>query len=63
MEIEQAKSIIEAILFACGREVEVKEFVSALEMNEEDVITIIAKMQEEYEQQNRGIEIIQVNHH
>lgn len=61
MEIEQAKAIIEAILFACGREVNIKEFVSALEMNEEDMIAIIEKMKEEYEEQNRGIEIIRVN--
>lgn len=61
MEIEQAKAVIEAILFACGREVNIKEFVSALEMNEEDVIAIIEKMKEEYEEQNRGIEIIRIN--
>lgn len=61
MEIEQAKAVIEAILFACGREVNIKEFISALEMNEEDVIAIIEKMKEEYEEQNRGIEIIRIN--
>ena len=43
MEIEKAKAIIEAILFACGREVNIKEFVSALEMNQEDIIAIIEK--------------------
>lgn len=61
MEIEKAKAVIEAILFACGREVNIKEFVSALEMNQEDIIAIIEKMKEEYEEQNRGIEIIKVN--
>lgn len=61
MEIEKAKAIIEAILFACGREVSIKEFVSALEMNEEDIIIIIEKMKEEYEGQNKGVEIIRVN--
>lgn len=61
MEIEQAKAIIEAILFACGREVQIKEFVSSLEMNEQDIISIIEKMKEEYEEQNRGIQIIKVN--
>ncbi|MBO5478504.1 MAG: SMC-Scp complex subunit ScpB [Clostridia bacterium] len=61
MEIEKAKAIIEAILFACGREVGIKELVSALEMNEEDIISIIEKMKQEYEEQNSGIEIIHVN--
>ena len=61
MEIEKAKAIIEAILFACGREVSIKEFVSALEMNDEDVISIIEKMKQEYEEENRGIGIIRVD--
>ena len=61
MEIEKAKAIIEAILFACGREVQVKELVSALEMNEKDIITILERIREEYEEQNRGIEIIRAN--
>ncbi len=61
MEIEQAKAVIEAILFACGREVNIKEFVSALEMNKEDIIAIIEKIEEEYEQQGRGFEIIRIN--
>lgn len=61
MEIEKAKAIIEAILFACGREVKIKEFVSALEMNEEDIIKIIENMNEEFKKLNRGIEIIRMN--
>lgn len=61
MEIEKAKAIIEAILFACGREVKIKEFVSAIEMNEEDIIKIIENMNEEFKKLNRGIEIIRMN--
>lgn len=61
MEIEKAKAIIEAILFACGREVKIKEFISTLEMNEEDVIKIIEKLNEEFYEKNRGIEIIRMN--
>lgn len=60
MEIEKAKSIIEAILFACGREVEIKELMSALEMGEEDLIAIIESMKEEYDREDRGIQIIKV---
>lgn len=61
MEIEKAKAIIEAILFACGREVKIKEFISTLEMNEEDVIKIIERLNEEFNEKNRGIEIIRMN--
>lgn len=60
MEIEKAKSIIEAILFACGREVEIKELMSALEMSEEDLIAIIESMKEEYDREDRGLQIIKV---
>jgi len=42
MEIENKKAIIEAILFACGREVKINELMSALELSGEDVLNIIA---------------------
>lgn len=61
MEIEKIKSIIEAILFAAGRVVNVNELVSSLEVNSEDIINIIESMKQEFEEQNRGIEIIKVN--
>lgn len=60
MEIEKAKAVIEAILFACGREVEVKELMSALELGSEDVFNIIESMKQDYEKQDRGIQIIKV---
>ena len=60
MEIEKVKAAIEAILFACGREVEAKELMSALELSSEDLMAIIESMKEDYEKQNRGIEIIKV---
>jgi segregation and condensation protein B len=61
MDIEKIKAIIEAILFATGREVTIKELVSALEISEEDIISIIENMKEEYAKENRGIEIIKIN--
>ena len=60
MELEKAKATIEAILFACGREVEVKELMSALEIGEEELYKIIDLMKQEYEDASRGIEIIKV---
>ena len=61
MNIEKTKAIIEAILFACGREVEIKELMTSLELNQDELFTIIDSMKQEYENQNRGIEIIKVN--
>lgn len=61
MEIEKIQSIIEAMLFAAGKEVNIKEFVVTFELPEEDIENIIASMQEKYKKENRGIEIIKVN--
>lgn len=61
MEIEKLKAIIEAILFACGREVKINELMSALELSGEDVLNIIESLKADYEVNNRGIEIIKVN--
>lgn len=60
MEIEKIKSIIEAILFAAGRQVTIKELMISLEMPKEDLENIIVSMQEDYKNQSRGIEIIKV---
>ena len=60
MEIDKAKAIIEAILFACGREVEIKELMSALEISSEDLFSIMESMKLDYEKKNKGIEIIKV---
>ena len=61
MELEKAKAIIEAILFAAGRKVEIKEIVSVLEIDEKDIISIIEQMKSEFNTANRGIQIIKVD--
>lgn len=61
MEIEKLKSIIEAMLFAAGREVKQEEIMSILEISADDLDKIIHSLQDEYISQNRGIEIIKIN--
>lgn len=61
MEIEKAKAVIEAILFACGREVKVNELMAALELSGEDIMAIVESLKADYEKDGRGIEIIRVN--
>lgn len=61
MEIDIIKSIIEAILFSAGTVVETKKLMSILELSNEDIDTIMQNMKNEFEEQNRGIEIIKVN--
>lgn len=54
MEIDKIKSIIEAILFAAGRQVSIKELMISLEIPREELENIIVSMQEDYKIQNRG---------
>lgn len=60
MEIDKKKAVIEAILFAAGKEVNKKELMSVLEISEDELNAIISVMQEEYKHESRGIEIIKV---
>ena len=61
MEIDKTKSIIESILFSAGRIVETKELMAILELSNEDIDTIIQSMKVEFDEQNRGIEIIKID--
>lgn len=60
MEQENIKGIIEAILFAAGREVETKELSLVLEKSKDEIKEIIHEMNLEYKDNNRGIEIITI---
>lgn len=61
MEIAKMKQIIESIMFAIGREVSLNELSSVLEVTPENVQEIIESMKAEFEENERGIEIIKVN--
>ena len=61
MEIDKMKAIIEAMLFACGRPIETKEFMVNLELTAEDVQTIMQSLKTDFENKDRGIEIIKVD--
>lgn len=61
MEIDKIKSIIEAILFSAGRQVNIKELMISLEIPKDDLENIIISMQEDYKNQSRGIEIIKID--
>ena len=60
MEINKSKGVIEAILFAAGREVKITELMSALEVSSEEVITLVESMKEDYKNENRGLQIVNV---
>ncbi len=60
MDMLQAKAVVEAILFAMGDSVEVSKLADVTELTVKEVKTILAQMQEEYEQEGRGIYIMEL---
>lgn len=60
MEINRAKAAIQAILFAAGRDVKITEFMSALEMGKEEVLSIMQSVMTDFEIDTCGMEIIKV---
>ena len=60
MDYKKQQGIIESILFAAGRQVDIKELMAATELGHDELIGIIELMKNEYSKQERGIEIIKV---
>lgn len=60
MEENKIKGIIESILFAAGREVKIGELMSALELSSEEIISSINSLKEDYKEEKRGLEIINI---
>ena len=61
MDLDQKKAAIEAILFAAGRVIKINELMAIFELSSDDIISIIKNMQQDYLQNDRGIEIIKVD--
>ena len=62
MEIKQAEAAIEAILFTMGDSVEVSQIAKALELDTRTTERIIHTMMDKYRQEDRGIQIIELEH-
>ncbi|MCI9081870.1 MAG: SMC-Scp complex subunit ScpB [Lachnospiraceae bacterium] len=60
MRSEQFEAVIEGILFTMGESVEIARLAEALELETEQVRQILHKMTERYEQEDRGIQIIEI---
>ena len=61
MEENKYYSIIEAILFAAGREVEKKELMLVLELDEVQLNEVMSNMMLLYNNENRGTEIVKLD--
>ena len=57
---DNVKQIIESILFAAGRQVEVKELAMALEKNPAEIVDMVEDLKEEYNIKKCGMEIVKV---
>ncbi|NBH12686.1 SMC-Scp complex subunit ScpB [Lachnospiraceae bacterium] len=60
MKAEQYQAIIEGILFTMGEAVEIERLAEALELETEQVRQIIRQMAERYEQDDRGIQLMEI---
>jgi len=60
MEIKRLESIIEAILFTMGDSVEIEKIAAAIEHDVPTTRKIIHNMMDKYEQEDRGIRIIEL---
>lgn len=60
MEIEKLQGMVEAILFTMGESVELSKIAAAIQHDEETTRKMIHNMMDRYEEDNRGIHIIEL---
>ena len=60
MEIKELEAALEAILFTMGEAVEVSRIAAALMQDTDTVRRVVRSMMERYEQDGRGIQIIEI---
>lgn len=61
MEIKQLEAQIEAILFTMGEAVELERIAAAVEHDEDTVRKVIRNMMDQYEDEGRGIQVIELD--
>ncbi|ROR22339.1 segregation and condensation protein B [Mobilisporobacter senegalensis] len=61
MEIKKLEAVIEAILFTMGEAVELSRIAAAVEHDEDTVRRILRSMMDQYESEERGIQIIELD--
>lgn len=62
MEIKRIEAAIEAVLFTMGDAVELDRLAAVVEHDEETTRKIIHNMMDSYEEEDRGIRIIELDH-
>lgn len=62
MKIKETEAAIEAILFAMGDSVELSQIAKAIGMDESTTEKMLHNMMDRYQEENRGIQIIELEH-
>lgn len=62
MDKRKTEAAIEAILFTMGEAVEVSRIAKAVELDEKETEKILQKMMQRFEEEERGIQIIELEH-
>lgn len=60
MEIKELEAVVEAILFTMGEAVEVRRIAAATGVDEDTVRNVVRGMMDRYEEDGRGIKIIEL---
>ena len=61
MNIKKLEAVVEAILFTMGESVEIERLAAAVEHDEDTVRKIIRNMMIRYEEEDRGIQLIELD--
>lgn len=61
MEEKNYEAIVEAILFTMGESVELEKIANAIELEKKETKEIIEKLQQKYETENHGVQIIELD--
>lgn len=61
MDIREIKSIVEGLLFVAGDAVPIKDLCSIISIDETTLRRIVAQMMDSFSEENRGVQIIEVN--
>ena len=61
MNIKKLEAVVESILFTMGEAVEIERLAAAVEHDEDTVRKIIRSMMTRYDQEDRGIHLIELD--
>ena len=58
--MDDQEAVVEAVLFTMGKSVEVRQLAAALETDQETAKKAVLKLQEQYQKEKRGMQIIEL---